>query len=459
MNLLTKRIPTLIGLLLIVAGIFGYFYFFQGKTAKVSSEIVPSSVKITNIADNKFSVSWTTKIATVGSVEYGVVGDKITTKASDDRDLSDVGSYATHHVTIGGLQPDTQYAFRVLSGEKTTRFDNNGSPYTATTGPVISNTPVSVNFYGDLMAGSSQPAGGALVYMTLPNGATNSTLSSDDGNYTFTLSTMRDSSFQDYVMYDPSATIASLLIDDSKTQTISNVSLANSTPVPTLTLGNDEDFLALAQVADIAQVEPAIPAGEGTQEVVASEEVAEVPSIFNVEPLSGAEINAVTSQSLTILNPKDEGEILSTLRPEFRGTGPAGTTLSIALTGQKAISDTADIAADKTWSWSPAVDLKVGKQKITISYIATSGATEKLEREFSVSTSTSSLDPAFVASPSASTKATASASIKASSSPSPREAMPATDSGVPVTGVIENTLLTAALGIVIMVVGVALLAL
>jgi hypothetical protein len=45
----------------------------------------------------------------------------------------------------------------------------------------------------------------------------------------------------------------------------------------------------------------------------------------------------------------------------------------------------------------------------------------------------------------------------ASSAPIVREAMPATDTAVPVTGVIENTLLTGGLGVVIMVIGAALL--
>jgi hypothetical protein len=110
----------------------------------------------------------------------------------------------------------------------------------------------------------------------------------------------------------------------------------------------------------------------------------EIPSIFNVEPLSNnSSINAVTTSTVTILNPKETGETLTTLRPEFRGTGPAGSTLSIALTGQKAISDTIQVATDGTWSWAPVIDLKVGKQKVTVSSIV-AGNTQKVEREFNV---------------------------------------------------------------------------
>jgi hypothetical protein len=457
--MLTKRIPTLLGLLFIGAAIFGYFYFFQGKSGQVSEEILPKKIKITNIADNKFSVSWTTTTATEGYIEYGEVGAKIEEVATDDRDSALPGDkYLTHHITVDSLQPNTSYAFRIVSGDKETKFDNNGSPYTALTGPVISTTPSSVNFYGTAITPANQPASGSIAYLTLPGGSTNSVLVSETGNYTFTLSTMRSEDNKTYVEYDPSATIASVELESGSIQSKINVTLANSEPVPPITLGKNEDFLSVSTTPNIAEVAPV----ETTAPIVTPE----TPSIFNVEPI-GNDVNAVSTVAVTLTNPKEEGETIKTLRPEFRGTGPAGTTLSIALTGQKAISDITTVSTDKTWTWAPVIDLKTGKQKISITYIASSGATQKIERGFTISTSTTGLDPAFVSSPSASVKASPSpsaipstiASAKATSTPTPRAAMPATDSGIPVTGVIENTLLTAGLGIVIMVVGAALLAL
>ena len=436
MSLLTKRFPTILGLLLLLAGILGGIYYFRSKNTGTSSEITPGKVRISNIADNKFSVSWITSVATSGEIEYGLVGEKLTNKSRDERDTTNPGLYLTHHVMINGLQPSSQYAFRILSGEKQTRFDNNGSPYTTTTGPVIGATPASANFYGNVQLASKQAADGAIVYIALPGGSTASTLVRESGNYAFTLSTIRSGDLRSYLKFDPSASVANVTVESGKQQSIVSVSLANSAPVPTITLGQNADFLNTAQVPNVAQVQP-----------VASPAVnPETPTILNVEPLAPlTDINAVSSSTVTILNPKESGETLKTLRPEFRGTGPAGITLSIALTGQKAISDTITVATDSTWSWAPVIDLKTGKQKIAVSYLPTGGTTQKIEREFTISTSTTGLDPAFVSSPSASS--------------TPRAAMPATGSGVPVTGVIENTLLTLGLGIVIMVVGAVLLAL
>lgn len=439
----------MVGMLLLVGLAVAGYYYFSGQKTQVASEILPQKVRVTNVADNKFSVSWTTQNNTQGAIEYGIVGDKITTKVMDDRDDSVGGSYQTHHVTVEGLQPSTQYAFRIVSGEKPIRFDNNGSPYTATTGPVIGATPASVNFYGNVQLPSKQMAGGSIVYLTLPGSATASTLVNESGNYAITLSTIRESSLRTYTTYDPSASVASVTVESGKMQSVVAVSLANSAPVPTITLGQNAEFLNPAITPAVAEVQP-----EATSP---TPEPATAPTIFNVEPLAEQpDVNVVNETTVTLINPKEEGEVLKTLRPEFRGTGPKGTTLSIALTGQKSISDTVVVATDGTWSWAPVIDLKTGKQTITISYTGTSGGTQKLARGFSVSTSTTGgIDPAFVASPSASTTTGSGASASAT----PRAAMPATESGVPVTGVIENTLLTAGLGIVIMVIGAALLAL
>ncbi len=462
MSLLTKRFPTILGLLILGAAVAAYFYYFNPTLKQSSPEIVPAKVRITNIADNKFSVSWTTSSPTIGEVEYGQVGEKLTNKARDDRDTNDKSPYSAHHVTIEGLQPNTQYAFRILSGDNLTRFDNNGSPYTTTTGPVIGATPTSENFYGVVQLPTQQAAQGTLVYLTLPGAATASTLVNGSGNYAFTLSTIRKGDLRSYVEFDPSATIASLTVESGTSESIVSVNLANSDPVPTITLGQDSDFLNQPQQPTIAEVVP--EQSSPTPSPIASSSAIptpQTPSIFNVEPIQPV-VDEVSTTKLSITNPKEAGETLSTLRPEFRGTGPKGTILTVALTGQKAISDTTVIASDGTWDWAPVIDLRAGAQTITVSYTPEGGVKQQLSRAFVVS-STPGLEPAFVSTPSA-TVATPTPlptlePEEDEPSPTPRAAMPATDSGVPVTGVIENTLLTAAIGIVIMVIGAALLSL
>lgn len=225
-------------------------------------------------------------------------------------------------------------------------------------------------------------------------------------------------------------------------------------PVPTITLGQNADFRTAAQTPNVAEVSQSPnPTASGSATPKPT-----IPGVFNVQPLAGGSINSVTDTTFAILNPETDGEVLSTLRPEFRGTAPASATLSIVLSGVSAISDTVTVDTDGTWTWSPAIDLKKGKETVTVSYVATGGTKQKLSRPFVLSTTITTGDPAFVSSPSASTKSIVSSSNSSGSATS-RTGIPATGSGVPVTGVIAPTLLTGIAGIVIMVIGATLFAL
>lgn len=419
MSWLTKKIPTILGLLVLVGVVVGAGWWILQKQTAIPTGITPEKVQITNVQDNKFSVSWITKNPSLGKIVWGKVGEKLTQEVSDERG----GVESTvHQVTVEELQPNTQYAFRIVSGTKNNQFDNNGSPYAIKTGPVIGNTPPSRNFYGQVKQASGQISEG-IVYLALPNAAVSSSLITKEGNYAFTLSTVRTSDYQNYIAIDPAATIANLTIEDGKNaSTEVSVSMVNAAPVPLITLGKNESFLA-----DNATVEqPAVAEVAPT---------AETPSIFNVEPLTtDNEVNVVETQDVKILNPATDGETLLTLTPEFRGSGPRGTILALSITGKTNISDAIDIDNLGSWSYSPEAKMKVGNHTLTVLYISSGGVQKTIERTFVISDPGTEDTAAFVATPSASTKASALPS------PSPREAMPATDEGVPVTGVIENTI-------------------
>lgn len=448
--MLGKKIPTLLALLLLVAIGVSFWMWQRGNGANTNIGTVPQSVKITNIADNKFSVSWTTQKPTVGKVEYGNVGEKLDKQKGDDRGETFTGQ--THHVTVTDLQPGTNYAFRILSGEGLQRFDNNGSVYTATTGTTIASVPAARSLYGDVVNASED----TLVYVTMPDAQPASLTLNSKGSYSIPISTIRSADLKNFVSYDPAATVVSLILDNGLAKSAVTVSTTNITPVPTIAMGENADFRSLPgqeqpATTQIAKVEP-----QASEMPVASSEPSQTQAqpleIFNVEPLANPEINAVTDGAYTLTNPAVEGEVLSTTKPEFRGTGAANASITISITGQKAVSDTVRISASGSWSWSPAIALSLGKQKITVSYKDKDGKAQTIVRNFTVSAASATSEPAFVSTPSASTTTNVATA-------SPRTNLPATDSGVPVTGVMTPMLLTGAIGFAIMVVGALLLAL
>ncbi|MEI6690251.1 MAG: fibronectin type III domain-containing protein [bacterium] len=451
MAVLTRKFPAIIGVLVLLVGIgFGVWYVNSKKTDQ-NTDVVPNNVKITNTADNKFTVSWTTNIATTGKVKYGKLTDKLTQEAVDERDSlgSSSGGYLTHHINVKDLQPSTAYAFRIESGQSKTLFDNNGSPYSITTGPTIAATPPADTIYGQVQQVSTLPADGAIVYLTMPGAAPVSTLVKSSGAYTIPLSIVRTNDLKAYVNYDPKATIMKIMVEQGKQQANADVSTTNSAPVPMITLGKTHDFRATQTIDPkvdpiVAQIVPLVSSASAAASASASP-LATIAPVFNIEALGSAS----TSAMVTITNPAEEGEKLSSAKPELRGKGSSGTVLSLVVTStKKTYKDTVAIANNGQWLWAPSTALANGTYTLSLAYIDTKNKEQTVKRSFVIDT-TIATQPAFVSTPSASIKP----------SPSPRVALPATGSGVPVTGVIENTVLTVIFATVIMVGGAMLLVL
>lgn len=476
MNLLSRRIPTILGLLLFGAVVAASWWYIKNNAPQTNVAAKPSKVKITNVSDNKFTVSWVTQNPALGEIEYGQVGDKLTNIAYDDRS-GEEGSdeFITHHVTVDELQPNTSYAFRILSGGSGNRFDNNGSPYSVTTGPTISVTPPAKSIYGEV-SGKAELLSGTIVYLTLPGSAPASTLVTSTGNYSLPVSIMRTSDLSSYIEYDPAATLASISLESGSEQSLVTVNTANAEPVPKISLGQDADYTT--QVAQVAQVEPNSPTSSVNPTLAPSGTPSSSGSaitVFNVEPFAGSE-NLSGTGDVTLINPSKEGETLATTKPEFRGTGPTNTIISITVHSTSNFADTVTVANDNTWAWTPPSNLSEGEHTITIAYIDLKGVEQTITRTFTVSKALAADgDPAFESTPSASTTTSTTITspsptatpgsytlddetLETSASASPREQMPSTESGVPVTGIFTPTLVTAILGILIIISGSLLIA-
>lgn len=444
MNFLTKRLPTILAILLLVALGGGLWWFWQSNKPVVAEGAKPQKVRITNVADNKLTVSWLTKEAVEGSVEWGVVGGKMEQVTGDERGG---GEYKTHHVTITGLQPLSQYSLRIVSGGG--KFDNGGSPYGVTTGRVVGTTPPAESFYGEVKGAQA----GAVVYVALPDAQVASSLVTATGSYSIPISTVRNKAGDGYVKYDPLTTVATVTVEDGVQTGSAMVLLGASTPVPAISMGQQHDYRSVEAVQpEVAEVSATDDGG------------GELPGVFNVEPLGSG--NQAASE-VVLLNPEAEGEVVATTQPEFRGLAPTGATLVITVHSVQTYTQTVTSGEDGTWEWTPPGELAGGEHTITIAYVDAAGIERVITRAFTVSTALAQGgDPAFEATPSGSTAsptptptATPTATPASTAGASPRAGLPSTESGVPVTGVFELTLLTGAIGLVIMVLGAALLVL
>ena len=115
----SKRIPTLLGILLIVIGIGITSYLVKTGailTSKAGPSETPENVRISNISDTSFTLSYTTQASVIGSLNFGK--DKnLGQIALDERDKEgSLKEHKIHYITVKDLGTSTNYYFSITSG-------------------------------------------------------------------------------------------------------------------------------------------------------------------------------------------------------------------------------------------------------------------------------------------------------------------------------------------------------
>ena len=434
-----RHLPTVLGLVLLLLGVAaGVFLIRQGFSwvTQANPEILPKQVKTTNITNTSFSVSWVTDTATTGTIKYGP-DDSLVFLAKDDRDKlsGQTGNFFTHHITVNeGIQPTTNYYFKIISGGAT--FDNNGRAYQLTTGPSLPPKQDSDTAHGTIADQNNSPVAGAIVYLSLANSAPQSTLTTSSGIWSMPLNVVRSSDLTNYVTYDKEASIEEIFVQGANLGTATAIALTKyDSPMPTITLGQTFDFKTTVPSPEISPPATTSP-----------------PARFDV-----TETDFPEGQQVKIINPGQD-EDLSTLKPEFFGTGPAGETFTITVQSSQDFTDQVTINPDGTWSWIPPEDLTPGSHTITLT-LADGGIISRL---FTVLAAGTEDLPSFSATPSATLtpsptttpSATPTATASPTATPSGRISIPSTEAGITQPGYLTPTFLITIMGFVLIVWGI-----
>lgn len=349
--MLKQRIPTILGLVLLVFGLAVGIVAVQTTQKFVSlaaQEIAPDDVRVTNLTDQGFTVSWVTQKETIGFLSYGSTRDLGQT-AFDDRASGNTSFSSTvHYVTMKGLKVDTHYYFKIGSGKRL--FDDRGHAFIHKTAKTPATPPPTASpMYGTVKQADGSPASGVIVYATL-QGVTLSALTKNDGNFLLLTNNAHTKDGTGYVALPKVGETIELFVQAGVRGSASaTTDGSNSKPIPDIALGaKNLKFAARQQLPEVP-----LAASPSASVQIASPGASPLP-----EPTKAP-------SSATIATEVVDNQLFRENRPTFRGTGTPGSILTITVQSSPQ-TETVAVQSDGTWEWTPKQPLSPGTHTLTV---------------------------------------------------------------------------------------------
>ena len=182
-----KRIPTILGLILILSTVFiGSRLVGRTTTSftQASGECDPINPQITNLTHQTATVSFTTTGSCLVNVNI------------DNKTLPDTKDKGTiHYIEIVGLEESKAYLFSVISGGK--EFKSDSYNFKTAQKP-NKDIPTSNLAWGRVLNPDQSPAGNAIVYLNIPGASALSAAVTSSGNWNIALATSFNESLTDW---------------------------------------------------------------------------------------------------------------------------------------------------------------------------------------------------------------------------------------------------------------------
>ncbi len=421
-----KKIPTILGLLILIGGVFVGVFLTNKNTnfiSKAGSDCNPNNPQVTNITNNSISISFVTESPCLSSLSI----DNQTVENSAV--LSNDQKSKIHYFDVNNLEDETEYEYSFINDGKSYKL----SSYKIKTAQNPNGLIPSSNLaWGRVFTPELKPASKVIVFVNISGASPLSALVTSSGNWNISLANSFNESQTGRFTPIPNIPEEIIVIDQEKQTTQISANTSQNNPTPDIILGQNQ-FSSL-------------------------------PVTFDAETNTGS-LSLITpvpnSKELDILNPKDN-ESISTKKPDFFGTGPINSKIKIKVESLVVYNDEITTESDGSWNWSPPSDLTPGEHTITVA-VNENGIEKIISRKFIVLAAEDLLS--YSASPSATT---ITSTITPTSTPTPTvnnsepvesaptsiptqiptitsvptiiTSNPSTSSGVPVTGNLVPTI-------------------
>lgn len=486
-----KRLPTFIGIgILVIALMAGVYVTTIGGgpgvfAPRATAETTPEKIKVTNVTDNSFTVSFVTSGKTTGFIKYGAEEKSTKSQASDDRDQlsGSIGEFNVHHITVRGLEANTPYYYLLGTGSRNT-FDNNGQAFKVTTTKRSGAPSAAKTAYGNVLSETGSPAEGSVVYITIDGVGEMSSLVKNSGSWAIPLSNARASDGSGYATITDDLTMLISVQGPAASSTSSlSTTIAQSQPVPSMTLGqnnvsivpdesmsNDSMNLEATAVEDPTMTasdstETTMTASESSQTTTASESsTGELTNLLSDTP-------AEPTSSLIVDTDLTTEQKVATSQPTIIGKAAPNVTVSIEVHSDTTITQEITANADGEFELDISKlsqTLEPGEHTVTYTYTdpntgkeVTKTKTFTVEDPTTSSTTqlastTSTTGPYGTGNPypmEGTVSASPSPTSTTSASVATRSSQPATSSSLPVSGSVSTTLVLLIGGLFFIIAG------
>lgn len=353
-SIFNKRIPTLLGILLLLSGLAITTVLVRNGTltiSRASPSETPNNIQVSNITDTSFVVSYTTASKTLGAVTIRTSDGTKTFFDERTTQNTQTSLYNVHFIALTTLTPKTTYTFSIQSGGSI--FLNNGVPFTVTTGATLPVPNQKQLLQGTIVTDSNAFPQEAIVYAKTSQSQIISTLLQTNGSYTLDLSSLRTANGNAYQSVQP-FDLVQMQIDGGEGSSTIVLLAKQAASVPQIILSQDYDFTL------------------ATPLITRPPQTASFPVFANPQSLG----KAISVQSLPT------GIIDQ--RPVFKGIASPGASVTIEIHSTSPLDSSVQADQNGNWSYRPPMDLAPGQHTISITAPSANGISKTITQTFTV---------------------------------------------------------------------------